>query len=108
MKKKLVNYMINKQLLITPQIIEKIQNKTNEELNQIFENIQNKTKQQIKEIFIPEIQQNNQIPNPLSTKKEGNVSMVFNYTSKDVNKTISDFISYFNIIDTSQFIYFQF
>ncbi len=87
LQKKIVHILLEKKMLLRQDILLFLQNKSEEELALLYAELQEKSVEQI-EVLLQQRENN-------CNKTTGTISIVYNHTSKKVNKSMMDFVSYF-------------
>ncbi len=123
-KKELVQFLLAKKIIVTGKLMAMIKEQNDQETEKLYTDIQNKDDDSIRKIIFSYLQtekqkeqQNKDVEkeNTLATNsaqeqnkeatndasdieevKEGTVSIISSFTTKEVNKEIQDFVSYFN------------
>lgn len=88
----LVQFLLEKKILLSAKKIEYIRSKSEEERQYFFETIKDKSTDEIKKIIVDFFEQK-EIKEGVSG---GEVSLLTNFESKEVDKKVGDFVSYFN------------
>ena len=91
-KKDIIQALLEKKFLLNPSFLQILDEKEEQELQEFFEKIQEKEKEEITTY----IKNFKKIQDTSNKTKEGTVSIVYSLESKDIKKTIGDFVSYFN------------
>lgn len=87
-QKEIVSFLIEKGIVVTPGLFHVFEKKGEEELSVLYEML--KSKEEEIQSFIEALTREK------NEGEKGAVSFVFNYDKKEVNKTVGDFILYFN------------
>ena len=122
-KKELVQFLLAKKILVTGKLMAMIKEQTEQETKKVYEAIQSKDDEDIRKIIFSYLQaekqkeqqnkrgeeetpsevnsaqeKNKEVTNNADEEevKEGTVSIISSFTTKEVNKEIQDFVSYFN------------
>ncbi len=97
-KKEIIQFLIKKKIIVPVKFLSTLNNKENNELLELYSLIQKKHNNEIKEIVdIINRETFGEEKNEIKLgEQEGTVSVVMSYNTKEVNKNIGDFISYFN------------
>ena len=98
----LVRFLLEKKILLNAKKIEMLKSKSEAERNTFFETIKDESSEEIKKKIDNFCQEKKEEKEEKKEKNrgedtaEGTVTLLTNFESKDVNKKIGDFISYFN------------
>ncbi len=102
--KEIVQFLIGRKVVVPVKLMSALAKKEKRDIDIIYSELQDKSDEEIKKKIETicqdkEGEQQNNAANEsssVSSTAEGTVSIVVNHTAKEVNKTVQDFVSYFN------------
>jgi DNA polymerase II small subunit len=89
--KEMVQFLIGKKIVVPVKLISALAKKEKTDIGIIYSELQEKSDEEIKKIIESICQDKG-----AEQENNGTVSIVVNHTVKEVNKTVQDFVSYFN------------